>query len=149
LFISKFWTELTKLLKIDLQTSTAYHPQSDNSQLTERTLNQTLETYLHAYVSYQQDDWVLWPSLHSILMRTICLHTKHSPFYSLYYGYHPSFEPRVSDNTTVPAAGDLARRLEQLHFELGAELRHAQDLQAKYYNTKVLTSPTYQPDQLV
>jgi len=82
-------------------------------------------------------------------MRTICLHTKHSPFYSLYYGYHPSFEPRVSDNTTVPAAGDLARQLKQLHLELRAELRHAQDLQAKYYNTKVLASPTYHPDQLV
>ena len=56
IFISKFWSELTgSLLKIDTCTLTAYHPQTDS--LMECT-NQTLETYLYTYCSYQQDDWV-------------------------------------------------------------------------------------------
>src|ERR1700733_14785706 len=55
IFVSYFWKELTRLLQIDARHSTAYHPQTNG--LTERT-NQTLETYLRAYVSYQQDDWV-------------------------------------------------------------------------------------------
>ena len=55
LFVSRFWTELCKQLQIRPRPSTAYHPRTNG--LTERT-NQTLETYLRAYCSYQQDDWV-------------------------------------------------------------------------------------------
>ncbi len=54
-FVSRFWKELMSLMKTEIRSSTAYHPQTDG--LTERT-NQTLETYLRAYCSYQQDDWV-------------------------------------------------------------------------------------------
>ena len=52
-FMSNFWKELTSLLQIKLNTSMAYHPQTNG--LTEQT-NQMLETYLHAYYSYQQDN---------------------------------------------------------------------------------------------
>ena len=55
LFTSKFWTTLMKLMGIDHQLTTAYHPQG-NSQ-TEQT-NQTVEQYLWHYINYQQDDWV-------------------------------------------------------------------------------------------
>lgn len=49
-FVSQFWRELARHLQTELKHSTAYHPQTDG--LTERT-NQTLETYLHAYVLSQ------------------------------------------------------------------------------------------------
>ena len=38
-----------------MKPSIAFHSQTDG--LMEQT-NQTLETYLHTYCSYQQDDWV-------------------------------------------------------------------------------------------
>ena len=145
-FISHFWKELTALLRIDLRTSTAYHPQTDG--LTERT-NQTIESYLRAFCSYQQDDWVDYLPLGEFAFNN---HenesTKQTPFFAN-FAYHPTFSPQLSERSTVPSAADLAQRLETLHEELRAELQDAQDRQSKYYNRKVLDAPQYQPDQLV
>jgi len=146
IFVSKFWSELLSLLKIDARASTAYHPQTDG--LTERT-NQTIETYLRAYCSYQQDDWVDYLPLGEFSFNNLDnSSTNHSPFFAN-YAFHPTFEPKISERSSVPAAGDLASRLDQIHAELTAELRHAQDLQSKYYNKKVQPAPELKPDQLV
>ena len=146
IFVSKFWTELTTLLQIDHRASTAYHPQTDG--LTERT-NQTLETYLRAYCSYQQDDWVDYlPVAEFAFNNAENSSTKQTPFFAN-LAYHPSFEPQITERSTVPAAQDLAQRLDHIHAELRAELKHAQDLQAHHYNQHKQPSPEYQPDQLV
>ncbi|KAJ3476377.1 hypothetical protein NLI96_g11201 [Meripilus lineatus] len=120
IFVSQFWKELTMLLRINLRTSTAYHPQTDG--LTERT-NQTIEAYLHAFCSYQQDDWVDYLPLGEFAFNNNeNSSTKQTPFFAN-YAFHPTFSPQLSGRTT--------------------------DRQAKYYNRKVLDSPSYQPDQLV
>ncbi|KAF7338861.1 Transposon Tf2-12 polyprotein [Mycena sanguinolenta] len=132
-FISQFWSELTRLLQVDVRTSTAYHPQTDG--LTERT-NQTLETYLRAYVSYQQDDWVDYlPLAEFAFNNSVNSSTQQSPFFAN-TGFHPTFEPRISEAApaVVPAAADLATRLERIHLELQAELKHAQEVQARAYD---------------
>ncbi|CAM8932322.1 unnamed protein product [Rhodiola kirilowii] len=54
-FTGRFWTELFKMLGIDLNFSTSFHPQSDGQ--TER-FNALLELYLRHYVSANQKDWV-------------------------------------------------------------------------------------------
>ncbi|KAJ2914471.1 hypothetical protein MD484_g5943, partial [Candolleomyces efflorescens] len=145
-FVSNFWKSLTTCLDIALRHSTAYHPRTDG--LTERT-NQTLETYLRAYVSYQQDDWVDYlPLAEFVFNNTENASTKQTPFFAN-YGHHPKFHPQVSDVSTVPAAEDLSQRLEQIHAELKAQLELAQDRQRKYFDRKVLPSPEYKPDQLV
>ncbi len=145
-FISAFWKELTALLQVEHKASTAYHPQTDG--LSERT-NQTLEAYLRAYVSYQQDNWVDYlPLAEFAFNNNINLSTNMSPFYAN-FGFHPSFEPRLTETVNVPAATDLATHLERLHGELRAELKAAQEHQARYYNQRVSESPRYQPDQLV
>lgn len=146
LFVSHFWKELTTLLQVDHRTSTAYHPQTDG--LTERT-NQTLETYLRAYCSYQQDDWVDYlPVAEFAFNNAENSSTKQTPFFAN-FAFHPTFEPRLTERSTVPAAHDLASRLEQIHAELRAELKHAQDVQSRYYNERVQDAPDYKPDQLV
>jgi hypothetical protein len=145
-FISKFWTELTALLKIDTRTSTAYHPQTDG--LTERT-NQTLETYLRAYCSYQQDDWVDYLPLAEFAFNNLENSSTHQTPFFANYAYHPTFEPQITERSTVPAATDLAARLDMIHEELRAELQSAQDTQAKYYNRKASVAPEFKPDQLV
>ena len=146
LFVSKFWKELTSRLSISVDTSTAYHPQTDG--LTERT-NQTLETYLRAYCSYQQDDWVDYLPLAEFAFNNLENSSlKQTPFFAN-YGFHPTFEPQVTERSTVPAAADLASRLEQIHTELRAELEHAQALQSQYYDEKRLPAPELQQGQLV
>ena len=53
-FTSLFWQELFRLCGTQLAMSTARHPQTDGQ--TERTI-QTVETYLRAFVKYNQKDW--------------------------------------------------------------------------------------------
>jgi transposase InsO family protein len=55
LFVSKFFRELLRLLKIETRFSMPYHPQTDGN--TER-INQSLEGYLRTYRGWNQDDWV-------------------------------------------------------------------------------------------
>ena len=54
-FIGKFWTELFKLMGLELHFSTSFHPQTDGQ--TER-LNDLLKLYLRHFVSANQKDWV-------------------------------------------------------------------------------------------
>jgi transposase InsO family protein len=54
LFTSNYWKQFTSSLKIKLNLTTAYRPQS-NGQV-ERT-NQILECYLRNYCKYKQDNW--------------------------------------------------------------------------------------------
>ena len=133
-------------MKVEVRASTAYHSQTDG--LTERT-NQTLEAYLHAYCSYQQDDWVDYLPLAEFAFNNHeNASTKQTPFFAN-LAYHPTFEARISDRTTVPAASDLATRLARLHDELRAELTEAQRRQAKYYDTRRSPEPVFKEDQLV
>jgi transposase InsO family protein len=53
-WVNAFWKRVCELLKINRRLSTAYHPETDGS--TERR-NQEIETYLRAFVSYNQQDW--------------------------------------------------------------------------------------------
>ena len=59
-FDATFMKELYKLLRIEGNPSTAYHPQTDGQ--TER-VNQELELYLRMYVDYRQSDWSEWLAL--------------------------------------------------------------------------------------
>jgi transposase InsO family protein len=146
LFVSNFWRSLMTLLKVDLRTSTAYHPQTDG--LTERT-NQTLEAYLRAFCSYQQDDWVDYLPLAEFSFNNLENSSTHQTPFFANLAYHPTFEPQLAQHTTVPAAKDLAQRLDQIHTELRAELEHAQSLQSKYYNAHHIPDPNFKEDQLV
>ena len=56
-FDVKMMQELYKLLHIEGNPSTAYHPQTNGQ--TER-INQELEKYLRLYVNHQQTDWSDW-----------------------------------------------------------------------------------------
>ena len=50
----ELWESLFNSLNIQRRMSTAYHPQTDGQ--TEWT-NQVLESYLHDFINYNQNDW--------------------------------------------------------------------------------------------
>ncbi|KAJ4812719.1 polyprotein [Rhynchospora pubera] len=90
IFTSQFWRELMDKIGIQLNMSTAYHPQSDGQ--TER-LNQCLEQYLRCMIFEQQKKWVSWLSFAEYWYNT----SHHqslgmTPFQAL-YGYQPPLLP--------------------------------------------------------
>jgi hypothetical protein len=52
--MSKFWDRLWGLLGIKKRMSMSLHPQTDRQM---ERVNQILETYLHTFINYDQDDW--------------------------------------------------------------------------------------------
>ncbi|KAH9459172.1 hypothetical protein Pst134EA_033023 [Puccinia striiformis f. sp. tritici] len=86
IFVSKFWTEVQRLLRIKPAPSTAYHPRTDGQ--TERT-NQTIETFIRHYISHRQDDWAsMLPLAEIVFNSTVSASTGYSPFFSQ-YAFHP------------------------------------------------------------
>lgn len=92
-FKSEHWKRFHEATGCRVKLSTAYHPQTDGQ--TERA-NQTLETYLRAYVSANQADWAgLLPCAEFAYNNAPNASTCESPF-MLNYGFHP----RSSDDPT-------------------------------------------------
>ena len=115
IFISSFFTQLMKICGIKMKPSTAFHPQTDG--LMEQT-NQTLEIYLHAFCSYQQDDWVDYLALAKFVFNnTLNSSTQQTPFF-VNIGYHPNFDIVITEQTTNPSATELTKHLEIIHEEL-------------------------------
>jgi hypothetical protein len=87
IFTSKFWQDLFKSLKVTLQYTSAYHPQTDGP--TER-VNQCLENYLRCMSFIEPKKWSSWLPLTEWWYNTN-YHTslQCTPFQAL-YGYPPS-----------------------------------------------------------
>jgi hypothetical protein len=122
-FASKFTHELCKLLGIQQNISTAYHPQTDGQS--ERS-NQWLEKYIRFWVNKRQNDWAQYlPLVEFAHNNWPNESTRESPFHIL-MGYHlhadysgtPSTIPRVTTrleqyNEARRKAQDLMRRAQQ------------------------------------
>ncbi|GAA5895480.1 hypothetical protein JCM6882_006265 [Rhodosporidiobolus microsporus] len=150
LFSSDFWSTLSRLTRVSLNLSTAYHPQTDGA--TER-LNQTLEQYLRIYTSYSQDDWdELLPLAMFVYNDTVHSSTKTTPFYAN-YGFHPSFNVDFNlENDQRPldaSASSLADRLNSLHQILRNELELTASCMKKYYDLKRKDAPSFVPGDKV
>src|SRR6185312_6325561 len=98
IFTSSVWTELFKLVGVQLLFSTAYHAQTDDQ--TER-VNQCLEMYLKCVVSDAPKKWHAWLAQAEFWYNTN-FHTTIgcSPFKAL-YGYDPDLgvSPAMSSST--------------------------------------------------
>ena len=93
-FTGQFFTDLYDYLGIKRSMSTAYHPQSDGQ--TER-ITQVIESYLHSYCNYEQNDWASMLAMAQYAYNN-SKHsaTKISPFYSNY-----GFEPQTNCPTEL------------------------------------------------
>jgi hypothetical protein len=130
-FVSRFMTELYKVLEIKGAPSTAWHPQTDGQ--TERA-NQEVEHFLRLYVNYQQDDWASW-----LDVAEFCLNdkyhtaTKSSPFF-LNHGYHPrkGVESRMrSDN---PSVEEYTEKMAKARLDAIEALKKAAEDMKRHYD---------------
>ena len=148
-FVSKFSRCLLELLDIQGNRSTAYHPESDGQ--TER-VNQTLEQYLRIYCDFHQDDWSqLLPLAEFTYNNAKNSSTQMSPFYAN-YGYHPCVSLKIRTEPSTyenPATESLAKRLETVHNELQAGLKHAQETYKRKFDRKANPAPSFKVGDLV
>jgi len=125
IFVSHFWKELFKLYRVNLQLSTAYHPQT-NGQL--ERVNQCLEMYLRCAVQDSPQSWKSWLALAELWYNS-SLHTALgcSPFKAL-YGYEPNLGavPSIPSDTS-PSVAEIIEHREQHLQSLKQNLARAQN----------------------
>lgn len=130
-FVSKFICDVYKLLGIEGNLSTAFHPQTDGQ--TER-INQELEQYLRVFINHCQNDWAEWLPLATFSYNDkIHSATGHSPFY-INHGCHPwkGTEPRVE--TQNESANTFVKRMSKFREEASAALKLAQEQVKRFYD---------------
>jgi len=111
-FTSEVWKLFLQLMGIQPRMSTAFHPQTDGQ--TER-LNQTVETYLRAFVSKEQDNWVrLLPMAEFAYNNSTTTRNGTSPFYAN-YGFHPVAMDPVSTEPLNPSSTAYAHWMRMVH----------------------------------
>jgi hypothetical protein len=138
-------------LGVELNLSTAFHPQTDGQ--TER-VNQTLETYLRHFSSFQQDDWTdLLPMAEYAYNTAVSEATKVSPFFAN-YGFNPETQwAEQSDPSEMewsnPASEKLLKRFQKIWSYLQDNIVDAQQRMAKYYNQKAQKQPRIRIGDLV
>lgn len=131
-FAANFTKDLYKLLQIERNLSTAYHPQTDGQ--TER-LNQEIKKYLCIFINEQQTDWAEWlPMAQFALNNQVNCSTGHSPFY-LNNGCHP-FDGFCPQRVKVKreSAEEFAQGIHKVMEDAKATLKIAQDQMKADYN---------------
>jgi len=147
-FTSEVWKKFLKLLGIRPRMSTAFHPQTDGQT---ECLNQTIEAYLRAFVSREQDDWVsLLPMAEFAYNNSTTKGNSMSPFYAN-YGFHPLAvnPPNESSEPLNPASTVYAHWMQTLHDESRKGLEVAQERMRRYSDPARKEPPAYQVGDLV
>ena len=130
-----------RLLQVELDKSSAYHPQTDGQ--TER-VNQILEHYLRTYCMWDQDDWVdLLPFAEFCYNNTVhtVTATKQTQFFAAYHQYPENNFKNPKDNATKrnnPEAVKTVEDLDAIREAMRENMKAAQTRMANYCNQKVV-----------
>ena len=137
---SQFMKELYRLLGIEANYTTAYHPQTNGQS--ERT-NQEIEHYLRLFINYHQSDWHEWlPLMEFVYNDRVHSATKTTPFFAD-NGRHPykGINPKIqSDNPTAQAFANEMRKIRE---EVNSALKKAAEDMEWNYNKKRKESREY------
>jgi len=145
-FTLETWKEFLRLSGIRPRMLTAFHPQTDGQ--TER-LNQTIEAYLRAFVSKEQDDWVhLLPMAEFAYNNSTTTGNGMSPFYAN-YGFHPVAMNPASTEPLNPVSQVYAHWMHTVHDESQKGLEDAQERMRRYTDATRKEPPAYQVGDLV
>ncbi|OCB83962.1 hypothetical protein A7U60_g8633 [Sanghuangporus baumii] len=145
-FDAKMIKELYKLLHIEGNPSTAYHPQTDGQM---ERVNQELEQYLQLYVNHRQSDWADWLALaefaHNNREHSA---TKLSPFF-INMGQHPSGFTGVGMTSSNLSAEEFAKYVKGIHELAQANLTQANEDMKRFYDCHAGKSVVYEMGQKV
>jgi hypothetical protein len=130
-FTSRFTKELCRLLSIQQNISTAYHPRTDGQS--ERN-NQWVETYLRFFVNHQQDNWAEYLPIAEFAHNNWRSETtRESPFFLL-MGYHPraDWHQLISN---LPLASARLEQIKKIRDDAQHHMTRAQSLWIKHKTT--------------
>jgi len=145
-FTLETWKEFLRLLGIRPRMSTAFYPQTDGQT---EGLNQTIETYLRAFVGKEQDDWVrLLPMAEVAYNNSVTTGNGMSPFYAN-YGFHPAAMDTPSTGPLKPASQVYAHWMHAVHDESRKGLEDAPKRMRRYTDPTRKEPPAYQVGDLV
>ena len=117
-FISDFWHEFCRILRIKLKLSTAFHPETDGQT---EIMNQYLSQRLRPFVNYYQDNWSELLPLMDYAQLTLPHESIGMSPFELLYGY----QPRTSFDWQTPKKPATAReRLSQEEAQALAKTMH-------------------------
>ncbi|CAJ0951492.1 unnamed protein product [Ranitomeya imitator] len=145
-FASRFWRELCHLLSIELNLSSAYHPETNG--LVERA-NQTLVTYLRHFVSARQDDWAsLLPWAEFALNNAVADSTGQTPFL-LNYGQHPRVPVPMPVSSADSRVADWAVEAQDIWDRTQDAIRASKERMRPSADAHRRPAPTFVPGDLV
>ncbi|KAM4064623.1 integrase core domain-containing protein [Hirsutella rhossiliensis] len=146
-WLSRFWKRFCRLAGVTQKLSTAYHPQTDGGP---ERMNQEIEAYLRAYVSYVQDDWENCPAAQLALNNRESAATKISPFFAE-HGYH--VDPISVEESEEPPrhreesrADSLLSRLQEVNEYMQAVMASSQQQQEEAANAKRQPAERFEVD---
>lgn len=123
-FLSHFWQELFRLQRVQLNMSTAYHPQSDGQT---EVVNRCLENYLRCMVSDQPKNWSVWLPLVEYWYNTnFHSATKFTPYEIVYGQPPPTHVPYLPATSSVESVDCSLRAREMVIHQLKHNLAKAQ-----------------------
>jgi hypothetical protein len=138
--------ELYRLLGIEGNFTTAYHPQTNGQ--TERT-NQETESYLRIFTSHHQNDWHEWLPLAEFAYND---HehsaTKVTPFFAD-NGRHPYKGTAPRYHSENQSAQEFADGMKKVREEVGAALTKAKETMKRHYDEKRSEAVEYKAGDLV
>src|ERR1700744_5143862 len=124
-FMATFTQELFRILSIQHNPSTAYHPQTDGQS--ERS-NQKLEQYLRIFTNYHQNNWAyLLPLVQYTFNAWPNATTKKAPF-ELIMGHIPKVHQTIR-NTKSPPLNDRLATITQARKDAAEALRKSQTME--------------------
>ncbi|KAM4067454.1 integrase core domain-containing protein [Hirsutella rhossiliensis] len=127
-WLSQFWKRFSQLAGISQRLSTSYHPQTDSGP---ERINQEIEAYLRAYVSYMQDDWGdLLPAAQLALNNRESAATKISPLFVVEDSEDPARDREESK------VGGFLTRLQEVNEYMQAVMAASQQQQEEAANAK-------------
>jgi hypothetical protein len=124
-FTSTFSKELMRLLGIQTNISTAYHPQTDGQS---ECTNQWLEQYLRIYVNHAQDNWAFFLPLAQFIHNSWSSSMTGFSSFDLLIGFTPTIDTSGVTQLALPLLGNRKEELEHLRVHAKEAILHAQRL---------------------
>ena len=145
-FVAQFMLDLHKLIGIQANPSTAYHPQTDGQ--TER-MNQEIEQYLRLFINHRQNDWQNWLTCTEFSYKDkVHTSTGFSPFF-VNYSCHPNKGTSTRKEIKSQLALEFTKEMSKIWEETECALCLAAKQMKKSYDRKRGDSHEYNPGDKV